>query len=251
MLRLLDEYSKSEWETRYSSLAKMSHAPVTHEQSRAFSCEDIARRTTFFAPLDKSFIIEIPEGTEFHFIGRVDTNNFSSYDPRFYYSTFEKRDFVSFSTISHLNISCYKGRPFFIYNILPEDIAHVFPLDSDTWTDAHCEEELTRVPSLWLTLSELEALTNRMKSYNQITCKTRRNEKIIKPVAIVSFDGLHPQVKAIADKFEIGCIIVHPEKGAINYDRDLLYDCTWLNSYAYRIFKEEYDIDLSGLAYFD
>jgi hypothetical protein len=193
--------------------------------------------------------MEIPEGKEFHFIGRVDTSLRGNY-PDSYYETFQRRNFVSFSTINKRNISHYKGGVFFVYNILPNDIVHIFPLDSDTKKMATIEDELSAVPSLWLTLEELEYLTEKMKVYNQVTCKTRREGHIIKPFAVIAFDSIDEKIQTIANKFDIGCIVVHPNKDAINYDKDLLYDCTWLNSISY-VMEKNYGLDVKCLAYLD
>ena len=249
MLKLIEEEKIKEWEIQHSSLAKkMNYFGVTYEQCRKYACEDISNRTISQVN-GKNFILEIPEGEEFHFIGRVNTS-FNGNHPNSYYETLQQREFVSFSTINNRNISRYKGRVFFVYNILPEDIVHIFPMDSDTKKMATTEEELTPVPSLWLTLNELEYLTEKMKVYNQVTCKTKRNGHIIKPYAVIAFDEINDEIKKIANEFQIGCIIVHPDKNAINYTRDLLYDCTWLNSISY-VIEEQYGLDVEFLLYLD
>ena len=183
MCELIKQFKSKEWQTKHSSLAEISEGEVTYEQCRKYACEDIAKKLTYPIQENKFFIIEIPEGTEFHFIGRVDTSQGGN-KTNSYYKTFEDRDFVAFSTINNQNISHYRGKIFFAYNILPEDIVHIFPIDSDTKKQAKSEEELTWLPSLWLTLQDLEELTKQLKVYNQITCKTKRNGQILKPFAI-------------------------------------------------------------------
>ncbi len=250
MLKLIEESKLEEWEIKHSSLFLKEKFDVTYEQCRKYACEDISNRTINQAiPKEGPFVLEIPEGKEIHFIGRVDTN-INRNEPISYYETFQRRNFVSFSTINNRNISHYKGRIFFAYNILPDDIVHIFPLDSDTEKMAKSEKELTILPSLWLTLDDLENLTEKMKVYNQITCKTRRNGQIIKPYAIIAFDKINTVVQSIADSFNIGYIIVHPNKDAINYSKDLLYDCCWLNSISH-VMEKEYGIDVKKLAYLD
>lgn len=247
MLKMKSE----EWEIQHSSLAKkMNSNNVTYEQCRKYACVDISNRTINKSiPKEKSFILEIPKGKEFHFIGRVSTC-LDGNEPIPYYKAFQRRTFISFSTINNKNISRYKGGVFFVYNILPDDIVHIFPLDSATQKMATLEEDLTSLPSLWLTLDELELLTEQMKVYNQITCQTKRNGNIIKPYAVIAFDKLDERIKMIADCFEIGCIIVHPNEDAINYNNDLLYDCCWLNSISY-IMENEFGICVKSLAYLD
>ena len=139
---------------------------------------------------------------------------------------------------------------FFVYNILPEDIAHIFPLDCDSITDADSEENLTPLPSLWLTMQDLNDVTNRLEVYNQITCKTKRNGQILKPFAVIAFDELDEHTKKIAKNFGIGCIIVHPDKDAINYDKNLLQDYFQLK-FVSRKMNEMFGIDgLNYLYYF-
>ncbi|MBQ2835572.1 MAG: hypothetical protein IJE68_01895 [Clostridia bacterium] len=237
---MLELLKSKEWEIEQSSLAKISKDEISYEQCRSFACEDISRSLTHLGD-DLPFIVEIPENTEFHFIGRVDTtfgNNTSS--P--YYKSFEDRTFISFTTINNRNISRYKGRIFFAYNIIPEDIVHIFPMDSDTSTDANCEEDLTPLPSLWLTLRELEDLTAELGVYNQITCNTKRYGQILKPFAIIAFNELDEYTQKVAKEFGISCIIVHPDKEAIQYDKDLLHDYFQLK-YVSSKMKEKYDLE--------
>lgn len=239
-----------EWEVKHSSLFKKGNFDATYEQCRKYACNDISNCTLNHDALnEKSSVLEIPKGNEFHFIGRVNTS-IGGNNPTSYYETFRRRDFVAFSTINNKNISHYKGDVFFAYNILPDDIVHIFPLDSDTEKMAKSEKELTSLPSLWLTLDDLENLTEQMKVYNQITCKTKRNGQIIKPYAVIAFDKIDTKILSIANSFKIKCIILHPNKDAINYNNDLLYDCCWLNSIS-PIMENKYGISVRNLAYLD
>lgn len=237
---MLEQLKSKEWEIQQSSLAKISKHEVSYHQCRRYACEDIARNLTHLGE-DLPFIVEIPANTDFHFIGRVDTS-WGNNTPFTYYNSFEDRTFISFTTINNMNISRYKGKIFFAYNIIPEDIVHIFPMDSDTSKEAKCEEDLTPLPSLWLTLQELEDITAELGIYNQITCKTKRNGKILKPFAIIVFNELDEYTQEVAKKFGIGCIIVHPDKEAINYDKDLLYDYFQLKFVSSKM-KEKYDLE--------
>lgn len=234
-----------EWEVRKSTLAKISDKEVTYEEGRRYACEDIVSKLTKISTLHQTFI-DIPKGNEFHFIGRVDTNIYSN-DPERYYKSFKNRSFASFSTINNKNISRYLGGVFFAYDIMPEDIVHIFPADSSTIKDAKKEEELTRIPSLWLSLDELEALTLNLGVYNQITCKTKRNGKIIKPSAVVAFGNRSTLPYTVAEKFNIPCIRVNPDDDAIEYTNDLLYDKK-VYSVADKM-QQIYDLDLRDLLY--
>lgn len=211
---------KRRWEIAHSSLARSRN--VTYEECRTYACQSITDNLTKIS-IGKGEIIEIPYGVPFNFIGRVDTS-WSENNPKQYYQTYMNRSFVSYSAICNKNVSHYKGNVFFVYNIYPEDISHIFPMDSDTKRDADKEETLTPLPSLWLSLSDLNDLSIQLGVYNQVTIKTRRNEQIYKPFAVVAIEQTSDKIQKIADSFEIGTIILHPDKNAIHYDRDLLYD---------------------------
>lgn len=222
MLDLIKQFSTKEWELRNSTLAQIAKRNVTYAECRKYACEDISRKLTRF-PQDSPFIIEIPEGTEFHLMGRVDTG-ISRYDPESYYGDFERRKYISFSLINNKNVSHYKGEIFFLYDILPEDIVHIFPMDSDTNMFAKEEDDLTWFPSLWLDTENLEKLTNDLGVYNQITCNTKRNGQILKPFAIASFNELDTYIMGIAGIFGIKCIVIYPDEDAINYSSDVVFD---------------------------
>lgn len=53
-------------------------------------------------------------------------------------------------------------------------------MDSDTKKEANREEELTKLPSLWITLSELDELSKELGVYNQVTVRTKRNRTLSK-----------------------------------------------------------------------
>lgn len=225
------EQKRLEWEIAHSSLAKkIGNSEISsYDLCRKYACSDIVKNLTHVNTNGES-IIEIPKSTEFHFIGRVDTNigYYREYEPFNYYRTFKERNFISFSIINNSNISHYRGKVFFVYDILPQDIVHIFPTDSFIYTDAILEKKLTHIPSLWITLKELENLSLKMRVYNQITCKTKRNGKILKPFAVISFgdfdfkQGKTPQ--EVANRFGIPCIRVYPNENAVNYGDDLLLD---------------------------
>lgn len=237
---------KKKWETLHSSLIRSGD--VTYDQCRAYSCKNITDGLTRVV-VKKGEILEIPQGVPFHFIGRVDTSKGNN-NPKQYYQAFLNREFISYTTICNQNVSHYKGNIFFIYNISPEDIVHIFPMDSDTKKEATSEEDLTILPSLWITLPELEALSNKLEVYNQITVRTKRDGQIIKPVAIAAFEQTNEVVQKIADLFEIGIILLHPNTNAINYSRDLLHDWFKLKSIS-KIMEEDYGFSVESMYYYD
>ena len=247
MSYLFDHLRTEEWQIKHSSLTKISNSP-SFKECKEYACKDIASKTRLTIK-DHSPIFEIPPGKEFHFIGRVDTSR-NEDNPEAYYRDFSKKNFTAFSTINNKNISRYKGRIFFIYNILPEDIVHIFPMDSDSYGKAETEEELCALPSLWLSLEDLENLTNELGVYNQITCKTKRDGKFIKPIGVVSFNRVDTKIAEIAETFGIPCIVCHPNKNAIDYDRDLLYDVSKLHSISPKI-EEKFDFTVDHMVYLD
>lgn len=216
---------KRAYETDFSSLHKIQVSPK-YQNCRDYSCRNISFHTSRIPTFEsfKGTIVDIPKGIPFHFIGRVDEDYSFPDSPKAYYIPFEKHTFESFSTICAKNISRYNQGIFFIYNFFPEEIVHIFPLDSDTNVYVEKEEELTCLPSLWLTMKELEEISYQLGVYNQITCKTKRNGEIIKPIAVAAFDIVTPEIIEIADKYSISIFLLHPETDAIDYHQDLLYD---------------------------
>lgn len=241
---LIDEEDKKEFEVKKSSLGKINQN-ARYEECRKHACEDIIRNLTHISE-DMPDVIEIPKRENFHFIGRVDTNGFGGDTPDVYYSSFEERDFVSFSIINKRNISHYEGEIFYVYNLMPEDIVHIFPVDSNTDMLAKHEEELTIVPSLWITLKELEEVTQYLGVYNQITCKTKRKGSIIKPIGIITFDEDQTKAKMVARRFGIKIIKIHPNKNAIRYNQDIMYDKEMIKSVSSKM-EEIYGISITDI----
>ncbi len=221
MLELIGRLKTKEWEVQNSTLAKISKMPVTYDACRKYACEDISRSLTRF-PENSPFIIEIPEGTKFHLMGRVDTG-LSGESPTAYYGNFERREYISFSLITNKNVSHYKGETFFLYDILPEDIVHIFPMDSDTNMFAKKEDDLTWFPSIWLDTENLDNLTYQLGVYNQITCRTKRNGNILKPFGIASFYELDTNIMKLAKIFGIKCVVIYPDDGALDYRDDVIF----------------------------
>lgn len=247
MLSLFDlvvEEDRRKFEVEHSTLARINQN-ASYEECRKYACEDIARNITHILQ-DMPDVIEFPKGENFHFIGRVDTNGYNENIPDEYYNSFEERTFISFSTINRRNMSHYEGEIFFVYNIMPEDIVHIFPMDSNTSMQATREWELTLAPSLWITLKELEDLTRSFEVYNQVTCKTKRKGEIIKPVGVIEFGEDQTKAKIVAKNFGIKHIIVHPNKNAINYDYDLMYDDAMIESISKKM-EEEFGLSVKEL----
>lgn len=242
----LREINQPKWIIKNSSF---NHLGVTLEECRKMSFEDICGGLTKIdVPKDKYWELYLPKGTEFHLIGRVDTSQMGeSIKKKRYYEDFTKRNFIGFTEVWNKNISHYEGNVFFLYDIMPVDIVHVFPCDSHTEKYAEKIEELSQLPSMCLSLNELERLSYEMKTYCQITCRTRRKNEIIKPYAIMTVNEPTAREKQIAKTFEIGVVIVNPDSDAINYVGDLLSEGKLYDVSFY--FKEKWDFDLEWLHY--
>ena len=252
------KYRTKEWERINSDLYKMyiaegkSTDTLTLQDCREFSVQNIADNLTKI-DTDKSFI-ELGEDDKFCFIGRVDTNVEDPYNPTTYYKSCQDRAFMSFSTLTHENISHYKNSNknyMFVYNMPASAIVHVFPCDADTSTRAKNEEELTCFPSLWITLDKLNLLTKLPRVYNQVTCRTKYdNGEIIKPAGLLVFNEMTEEAHEVADKFEIPVILAHTKKNVITYDGDIFKDQLTLEDMSY-IMKKEYGLEFLDRYYAD
>ena len=207
-----------EWEIERSSLAKINGS-ATYEECRKYACNDIAKNITYMSA-ELPFIIDIPKGAPFHFLVRVGTNKQFG-DPNHpvcYYDQYQKREFVSYTPIWNENVSYYGlgGNILFAYNMPSEMISHIFPMDCDSDSQAKNESELTKFPSLWLTQKDLYEAILMLRTYGQITCKTKKKDgEIIRPCRIIAIDRLTQLHQQVAMRFGIGCTIIHPNNNAI------------------------------------
>ena len=235
-----------QWIIEHSSLyqqtliQKMIAKNLTLEQCKTFSQNNIIENLT---KVDTSKpILEIGPNDKFCFMGRVDTSLSCSYNKHNYYQDFENRSFIAFSTITNENISHYENKNIdnimFAYNVPAEAIVHVFPTDSNTWTRAQTVEKLTELPSLWWTLDELNEYTKKLRVYNQVTCKTKINGEILKPCALIVFNELTDQAKAIANDFNVNIILIHTNTNVINYNDDLMKDTMHLPNVSNMIYRD-------------
>ena len=247
------KYRTKEWERINSDLYKLYLAEgkstdhLTLQDCREYSIQNIADNLTKI-DTNKSFI-ELTTHDKFCFIGRVDTNKPHVYEPDKYYKECTRRTFMSFSTITDENISHYKNSDknyMLVYNMPSNAIVHVFPCDSDTNSQATIEDDLTHFPSLWITLDKLNDLTQKVKIYNQVTCKTKYDDgTLIKPAGLLVFNDMTEEAQKIADSFGIPIILVHTKKNVITYDGDIFKDELTLEDMSL-VLKKEY-----GLAFLD
>ncbi len=221
----MEKHRNKDWERQVSSLYRIDPT-ATLEECKNFSRENISKYTT---KIDKNAtFIEYDPNSSFCFLGRVDTNLENPYDPINYYRVCDNRTFMSFSVLTEKNISHYKNSDknyMFIYDMPAEAIVHVYPCDADTSSYTSNEEELTKLPSIWITLDELNEITLDAKVYNQITCRTKDSHgNLIKPVGLLVFGEITQEAQAVADRFGIPPVLIHPKKNAVNYSGDIMYD---------------------------
>lgn len=234
----------TKWERKNSSLARIN-PNASYEQCRKYACEDIVKNLTIL-PSNLPSFYELPRETDFHFIGRV-CNQICEATIEEYLEDFYTRDFAGFSIVNNKNISRYRGRYFYLYNIKPTDIAHIFPIDCDSQRWATSEEKLTLMPSLWFTLSDLEQISEKLGVYNQITCKT---SKIGEPIAILGFNQENSDIRKFANESGLSYILIHSNENAIDYGKDLLYDFFKLKQIS-EIFESKFGFKVSQLYYED
>ena len=234
-----------QWIIEHSSLykqtliQKMIAKNLTLEQCKTFSQKNIVDNLTKVDATNP--IIEIFPGDKFCFMGRVDTSLGCCYNKHNYYQDFATRNFISFSTITNENISHYCNdtcNVMLLYNVPAEAIVHVFPTDSNTYTRAKEEKDLTTFPSLWWTLEELNDYTKKLATYNQITCKTHINGEMLKPCALIVFDAITDKAKSIAEDFGLNIILIHTHTNVINYNEDLMLHRTKLKKVSQIIYDD-------------
>lgn len=241
-LKIIKEINDPKWIIENSSFY---HEGITLEECRKLSHESIANGLTKL-PIPQTggyWELVIPKGTPFHLIGRVDTYHVGGIRRETYYYEFIRREFISFTEVWNKNVSHYQDSIFFLYNIKPEDIAHVFPCDSRTFQYAKDEKHLTKLPSMCLSLDELEKISYELETYCQITCKTRRRNKILKPYAIMTFEKpkANSLEMAITKEFGIGCVIVTPDDDAVNFVEDIFLSSRFCSISEY--FKQKWNFN--------
>ena len=148
-----------DFEVRISTLGRKD-GEHTIEECRRYACESIAKGITK-VEVKRGEIVEIPAGTPFFFFGQVADNPYRERDvPKNYFKWLKNTPFFAGSTISSKRLSHYKGDIFYLYDIEPGSIAHIFPMDSNTNNLKEDERRLTWLPSCWLDLFELENMTS-------------------------------------------------------------------------------------------
>lgn len=221
----LSEDLKNRFEFLTSSLRKLK--PLENfslEDVKQFSINSITNGITKL-PENLSQVYELEKGVPFNFIARVDTSDKGNYDIDKMFEQASLRKYLSYSLITEKNISHYKTKhPFMlIYDIPPEAIVHVFPADSDTNIYAEEDQYVCSQPSIWLSLEELKSFTDEIGMYNQITCRTKHNDNIILPKALLVFDDVNADVVEASLKLGLPVVVAHPEKDAINYVGDSMF----------------------------
>ena len=235
-LKKCELMKQESWLIQHSSLVKRCLATgvqlekfPTFDECWKYACNSISNGTRLQRVPRVGEVIDVNEEQSFHFMVRVDTTvqiivDGTTITPKVYYKTFESREFVSFSTIWQDNVSHYMGSPLFVYTINPEEIVHIFPMDSSTFMFAKFSKDLTNAPPLLLDLKDIDNLSTEMGCYPQITCRTKRNGKIIKPVAIAVLNNITSEDVKIAESFGLGIFRIITSHKAIRYNGDVLCD---------------------------
>lgn len=235
-LKKCELMKQESWLIQHSSLVKRCLATrvqlekfPTFDECWKYACDCISNGTRLQRVPRVGEVVEVNGEQSFHFMVRVDTTvqiivDGTTITPKVYYKTFESREFVSFSTIWQDNVSHYMGSPLFVYNINPEDIVHIFPMDSSTFMYAKHSKDLTNAPNLLLDLKDIDNLSTEMGCYPQITCRTKRNGRIIKPVAIAVLNNITSEDVKIAESFGLGIFRIITSHKAIRYNGDVLCD---------------------------
>lgn len=258
-LKKCELMKQESWLIQHSSLVKRCLATrvqlekfPTFDECWKYACDCISNGTRLQRVPRVGEVVEVNGEQSFHFMVRVDTTvqiivDGTTITPKVYYKTFESREFVSFSTIWQDNVSHYMGSPLFVYNINPEDIVHIFPMDSSTFMYAKHSKDLTNAPNLLLDLKDIDNLSTEMGCYPQITCRTKRNGRIIKPVAIAVLNNITSEDEKIAESFGLGIFRIITSHKAIRYDKDVLCDPLQLLR-CKNVMLREFDFDAEFLA---
>ena len=258
-LKKCELMKQESWLIQHSSLVKRCLATgvqlekfPTFDECWKYACDSISNRTRLQRVPRVGEVAEVNEEQSFHFMVRVDTTvqiivDGTTITPKVYYKTFESREFVSFSTIWNDNVSHYMGSPLFVYNIYPEDLVHIFPMDSSTFMYAKNVKSLTNAPNLLLDLKDIDNLSTEMGCYPQITCRTKRNGRIIKPVAIAVLNNITSEDAKIVESFGLGIFRIITSHKAIRYDKDVLCDPLQLLR-CKNVMLREFDFDAEFLA---
>lgn len=258
-LKKCELMKQESWLIQHSSLVKRCLATrvqlekfPTFDECWKYACDCISNGTRLQRVPRVGEVVEVNGEQSFHFMVRVDTTvqiivDGTTITPKVYYKTFESREFVSFSTIWQDNVSHYMGSPLFVYNINPEDIVHIFPMDSSTFMYAKHSKDLTNAPNLLLDLKDIDNLSTEMGCYPQITCRTKRNGRIIKPVAIAVLNNITSEDAKIAESFGLGIFRIITSHKAIRYDKDVLCDPLQLLR-CKNVMLREFDFDAEFLA---
>lgn len=258
-LKKCELMKQESWLIQHSSLVKRCLATgvqlekfPTFDECWKYACDCISNGTRVQRVPRVGEVAEVKDEQSFHFMVRVDTTvqiivDGTTITPKVYYKTFESREFVSFSTIWQDNVSHYMGSPLFVYNINPEEIVHIFPMDSSTFMYAKNVKSLTNAPNLLLDLKDIDNLSTEMGCYPQITCRTKRNGRIIKPVAIAVLNNITSEDAKIAESFGLGIFRIITSNKAIRYSGDVLCDPLQLLR-CKNVMLREFDFDAEFLA---
>ena len=142
------------------------------------------------------------------------------------YVTFQVRDFCSFSTLNEKNVSHYGDSVLYGYytGVVPKLIAHIFPCDSLSKAGARFRNRITKAPNWFLDIDDLNTITYRKKTYNQLCIATKNQGEILKPDCIICIEKVDEQSQKAADEMGLNILVLPKMEDTIENNEDIYSD---------------------------
>ncbi len=223
--------NKELWEMSHSSLSLVKD-DCTYYDVKNYSLRNIVGHLTRVKNKNDLVLLN-----DFKFICRVSDSLESEY------KYLNEVNYARFSTITSNNVSRNKNKIIFIYDILPSDIVHIFPLSTPINDKSNESDNVSLVPSLWLKYQDLAKIRNKLQTYDEIICKTKRNNQVLKPFAILDFNIFNKNNYDLARYYNLLYLLGKTTNKYIEYIGDILNDYEKL-SLIEPIMSKKYDIDV-------
>ena len=120
---------------------------------------------------------------------------------------------------------------------------HIFPLSTPINDKSNESDNVSLVPSLWLKYQDLAKIRNKLQTYDEIICKTKRNNQVLKPFAILDFNIFNKNNYDLARYYNLLYLLGKTTNKYIEYIGDILNDYEKL-SLIEPIMSKKYDIDV-------
>lgn len=141
--------------------------------------------------------------------------------------SFRERTFCGFSILNQDNFSHYPGNLVYGYysKVTPDMIAHIFPADSLSSSWALYKKDLSKKINMLLDIDDLNAITYKNKTYNQLCIRTKTNDnEILKEDAIICFDTVNDRALRHQEKHNSKILVLRRNKHTIEYNEDIYSD---------------------------